>query len=36
MDQHKDVDHELCDAESVWVGSSRLHAIQGLVQSWDA
>lgn len=35
MDQHKDVDHELGDAEGVWVGRSRLHAIQGLVESWD-
>lgn len=34
VDQHKDVDHELGDAERVGVGRSRLHAIQGLVESW--
>lgn len=35
VDQHKDVDHELGDAEGVGVGGSRLHAIQGLVESWQ-
>lgn len=35
MDQHKDVDHELGDAECVGVGGSRLHAIHGLVESWQ-
>ena len=34
MDQHKDVDHELGDTEGVGVGGSRLHAIQGLIESW--
>lgn len=34
MDQHKDVDHKLGDAERVGVGRPRLHAIQGFVESW--
>lgn len=33
MDQHKDVDHELGNAERVGVGRPGLHAIQGLVES---
>lgn len=36
VDQHKDVHHELGDTKSVGVGSSRLHAIQCLVESRDA
>lgn len=35
MDKHKDVDHELGNAEGVGVGVSCLHAVQGLVESWD-
>lgn len=35
MDQHKNIDHELGDAERVGVGRSGLHAIQGLVESWQ-
>lgn len=35
MDKHKDVDHELGNAEGVGVGGSCLHAVQGLVESWD-
>lgn len=35
VDQHKDVNHELCDAESIRVGGSRLHAVQGLIEPWD-
>lgn len=34
VDQHKDVDHEFGEAEYVGVGSSGLHAIQGLVETW--
>lgn len=34
VDQHKDVDHELGDAEGVRVGGPRLHAVQGLIESW--
>lgn len=33
VDQHKDVDHELGDAERVREGRSRLHAVQGLAES---
>ena len=33
MDQDKDVEHELGDAEGVWVGGTRLHAVQGLAQA---
>lgn len=32
VDQHKDVDHQLGDAEGVGVGCPRLHPIQGLVE----
>lgn len=33
VDQHKDVDHELGNAEGVGVGRPCLHAVQGLVES---
>lgn len=36
VDQHKDVDHELGNAEGVGVGRARLHAVQGLVESGHA
>lgn len=33
VNQHEDVDHELGNAEGVWVGRPRLHAVQSLVES---
>lgn len=36
VDQHKDVEHELGDAEGVGVGGACLHAIHGLIEAWRA
>lgn len=33
--QHKDVDHELGEAKCVGVGGHCLHAIQGLIETWQ-